>query len=72
MRWGVSDPSSAEKRKIERLLGMGSGYILDFSNRTFSEFVLESTGRDAYDAKYEHDRSKTNRAARLNCPGSPG
>jgi hypothetical protein len=26
--------SSIEKRKLERLLGMGSGYVLDFSDRT--------------------------------------
>lgn len=50
-----------EKRQFERLLGMGSGYILDFSNRTFSEFVVDSTGRDPYDAKYDHGSSKANR-----------
>ena len=34
----MSDLSSIEKRKLERLLGMGSGYVLNFSDRTFSEF----------------------------------
>ena len=41
-----------EKKKLERILGMSSGYVLDFSNRTFEEFVFESTGREMYDEKY--------------------
>ena len=41
---------------------MGAGYVLDFSNRTFQEFVLDSTGRDVYDARYEYGSgSKANR-----------
>ncbi len=39
----MSDLSSIEKRKLERLLGMGSGYVLNFSDRTFSEFFRRST-----------------------------
>ncbi len=50
----MSDLTSSEKRKLERLFGMGSGYVLDFSNRTFSEFVEESTRRDIYDARYNY------------------
>lgn len=54
--------TNIEKRKLERLLGMGSGYVLDFSNRTFSEFVTDSTGRDIYDARYDgFGGSKANR-----------
>jgi len=53
---------SAEKKKIEKLLEMGSGYVLDFSNRTFQEFVSDSTGIDIYDEKYAHSSgSKANR-----------
>src|ERR1700729_1688615 len=44
----------AEKRRLENLLGMGSGYVLDFTNRTFSEFVMDSTGRDIYDVRYQY------------------
>jgi hypothetical protein len=55
----MSDLTNAEKRKFELLLGMGSGYVLDFSNRTFSEFVFDSTGRDIYDSHYVG--SKANR-----------
>jgi Abortive infection C-terminus len=57
----VADLTNLEKRQLERLLGMGSGYVLDFSNRTFSKFVIDSTGRDPYDAKYGHGSSKANR-----------
>lgn len=58
----MSDLTSMEKRKLERLFGMGGGYVLDFSNRTFSEFIEESVRRDIYDARYEHGSgSKANR-----------
>jgi len=58
----MSDLTSAEKRKFEQLLGMRSGYVLDFSNRTFTEFVLDSTGRDIFDSRYEYaSASKANR-----------
>lgn len=41
---------------------MGGGYVLDFSNRTFQEFILENTGYDIYDAKYSYGSgSKANR-----------
>src|SRR5882672_10839246 len=58
----MSDLSSSEKRKLERLLGMSSGYVLNFSNRTFSDFVEDECGRDIYDARYNHGSgSKANR-----------
>ena len=50
----MSDLAAIEKRKLERLLGMGSGYVLDFSNRTFQEFVLDSVVCDIYDKKYNY------------------
>ena len=50
----MADLTNTEKRQFERLLGMASGYVLDFSNRTFAEFVTDATGRDPYDAKYDH------------------
>ena len=51
-----------EKNKLEKLFGMGSGYVLDFSNRTFQEFIADSTGRDIFDQKYEYaSGSKANR-----------
>ena len=58
----MSNLSNMEKRKLERLLQMGSGYVLDFSNRTFSEFVIDSTGKDLYDIRYDgFGSSKANR-----------
>jgi hypothetical protein len=41
---------------------MGTGYVLDFSNRSFDEFVLDSVGKSIYDAKYStNGSSKANR-----------
>lgn len=58
----MSDLTASEKRKLERLFGMGGGYVLDFSNRTFEEFVEDSVRRDIYDARYEYGSgSKANR-----------
>jgi len=57
----MSDLTNLEKRKFEQLLAMGDGYVLNFSNRTFSEFVIDSTGRNPYDARYDHGSSKANR-----------
>ncbi|MFO1432752.1 MAG: abortive infection family protein [Candidatus Competibacteraceae bacterium] len=58
----MSDLTTIEKRKLERALGMGSGYVLNFSNRTFEEFFLDSFGIDIYDAKYNYGSgSKANR-----------
>ena len=41
-----------EKDYFERLFGMGSGYVLDFSNRSFQEFVLDVMQIDIY-TKYQ-------------------
>ena len=58
----MSDLTFIERRNLEKLFQMGGGYVLDFSNRTFAEFVAESTGRDIYDAKYDYaSGSKANR-----------
>lgn len=58
----MSDLSNVEKRSLERLFDMGSGYVLDFSNRTFEEFVFDSSGKGIYDAKYDSGSgSKANR-----------
>jgi len=58
----MADLTNIEKRKFEQLLGMSSGYVLDFSNRTFAEFITDSVGRDIYDARYDNaSGSKANR-----------
>jgi len=58
----MSNLTYVEKRKFEQFLGMSTGYVLDFSNRTLAEFVRDSTGRDIYDPSYNHaSGSKANR-----------
>lgn len=58
----MSDLNAIEKRKLERAFGMGSGYVLEFSNRTFAEFFLYSFSINIYDAKYDYSSgSKANR-----------
>lgn len=58
----MADLSFIEKHKLEKLLGMGGGYVLDFTNRTFSEFVVDSTGKNIWDSKYDYGSgSKANR-----------
>jgi hypothetical protein len=59
----MSDLTNAEKRKFEQLLGMSSGYVLDFTNRTFAEFVTDSTGRNINDSRY--DNASGSKAHRL-------
>jgi len=51
-----------DKLKLEKFLEMGGGYVLDFSNRTFEEFIRDSVSIDIYDEKYNyHSGSKANR-----------
>jgi len=58
----MSDLTVIEKFKLEKLFGMSTGYVLNFTNRTFQEFILDSTGIDIYDDKYAYaSGSKANR-----------
>ena len=58
----MSDLTFLERRNLEKLLQMGNGYVLDFTNRTLAEFVIDSTGRDVYDERYSRGSgSKANR-----------
>jgi hypothetical protein len=58
----MSNLTIVEKRKFEQLLGMNSGYVLDFTNRSFAELVSDSTGRNIFDKQYDHGSgSKANR-----------
>lgn len=41
-----------DKRALEDFLGMGTGFVLDFSDRTFGEFVHEAVGIDIHSDKY--------------------
>ncbi len=58
----MSDLTVTEKRALERRFGMSTGYVLGFSNRTFSDFMIDTVRIDPYDSKYDsHGDSKANR-----------
>jgi len=58
----MADLTGVDKRRLERLLGMGSGYVLDFSDRTFSEFFWDYLRIDIDNVKYKaNGTSKANR-----------
>lgn len=48
----MSTLKNLEKTQLEDLLGMESGYVLDFSDRTFDEFFRETVGMNIYADKY--------------------
>jgi hypothetical protein len=51
-----------DKQVLEKLFQMGSGYVLNFNDRTFGEFFHDDVGLNIYDAKYLYGSgSKANR-----------
>lgn len=56
---------SIDSRLIDDLFGMGGGYVLDFSNRTFSTFFKEELGVNIDDPRFAADG--TSKANRLRC-----
>jgi hypothetical protein len=57
----MSNLSGRDKRQLEKLFDMGSGYVMFFNNRTFSEFFSEYNV-NIYDDRYSaHGGSKANR-----------
>lgn len=58
----MADLKTADQRLLERVLGMGQGYVLDFSNRTMSDFFDAEMGIDIYDERWAfRGESKANR-----------
>ena len=53
----VAELSNSTKLKLETLFGMSGGYVLDFSNATFSDFIRTSIGIEPYE-KYGNLLSK--------------
>jgi hypothetical protein len=43
----------SEMRFLDEVFDMRSGYVLDFSNRTFEEFFEDEFGIDIYQEKYQ-------------------
>ncbi|MBD2514435.1 DUF1669 domain-containing protein [Nostoc sp. FACHB-973] len=45
----MANLSSLEKAKLERILGMASGYVLRYSDNTFKNLIIETTNIDIYE-----------------------
>jgi len=58
----MANLKSSEKLKVENYLEMKMGYVCDFSNRTFADFVLEHTGVEIYSEKYSGSKANRLRA----------
>lgn len=55
----MSSLAVRDKRVLEEFLGMDSGYVLDFSDRSFGEFVHEAVDIEIHSEKYTaHGSSK--------------
>jgi len=48
----MSSLSMLEKSKLEKLFGMDSGYVLNFSDRTYADFFAEQNNIDIHSSKY--------------------
>jgi phosphatidylserine/phosphatidylglycerophosphate/cardiolipin synthase-like enzyme len=60
----MSDLTKIEKTNFEKLFQMDSGYVLDFSDRTFQNFILSSVQIDIYESDKYIDFG-TSKAKRL-------
>lgn len=54
-----------ERSNLERALEMEDGYVLDFSDRTFNDFIFESIGIDPQDQTQLFSGRGTSKAKRL-------
>ena len=58
----MSSLREIDRRPLERLLGMGGGFVLDFTDRTFGEFFQDEASVDIHSARYTlHGSSKANK-----------
>lgn len=58
----MSSLTNPEKVRIEKILGMSSGYVLGFSNASFKRFFEDVVGKDIEDPIYSYaSNSKANR-----------
>lgn len=58
----MSTLNTNEKQLLEKLFQMASGYVLNFSDKTMSEYFRDDVGIDIYDQKYHYaSGSKANR-----------
>lgn len=62
----MSTLNTHEKQILERVFQMGSGYVLNFSDRTIGEFFRDDVGIDIFHQKYNYaSGSKANRVRGL-------
>jgi hypothetical protein len=58
----VANLTVKDRSYLEDLLGMASGYVLNFTNATFGQFIATAIDIDVWDAKYDFGSgSKANR-----------
>ena len=58
----MANLATIEKQTLEKLFQMGSGYVLNFSDRTMGEFFRDDVGLDIFAKKYNYGSgSKANR-----------
>jgi len=51
----MAELNRLEKFKLENLFDMSGGYVLDFTNRTFSDFIQDKINIEIYIDKYADD-----------------
>lgn len=61
----MSQIKETDKAILEKLFGMQSGYVLDFSDHTMEQFFQDQFKINIYDAKYDFDFSSKSKANRL-------
>ena len=64
--------SPTEMQVVERVLGMRSGYVLDFSDRTFDDFIAHEVGIEATAPRYSVDGGSKARRLRRILPSLSG
>lgn len=58
----MSTLSRADRRYLEELLNMSSGYVFNFTDRTFENFIFDVNGLDIHSDKYKiNGTSKANK-----------
>ena len=50
----MSNLNQLVKIKLEALFNMNSGFVLDFSNKSFSEFIRNAVNKNIDDKKYQY------------------
>jgi hypothetical protein len=61
----MSNLNNLQRKIFEKLFNMKSGYVLDFSDSEFQEFIKNSVDIDIYDDKYNY--ASGSKANRLRC-----